>query len=103
MTAIYKKSSPYFKTPQRNFLIEFLDFLTFRDIPDDDTDEVIIISAKFNERPDLLSNELYGTPDFWWIFAVRNPDELIDPIYDLVAGLEIVVPTRQRLFSLLGL
>lgn len=102
MAVIYKKNSPYFKTPQRNFLVEFLDFYTVRSIPEDDTDDIIIISAKFNERPDLLSNELYGTPDLWWVFIVRNPNQIIDPINDLVSGLEIFVPTKQRLFSLIG-
>lgn len=103
MTVTYKKNSPYFTTPQRNFLVEFLDILNFRSIPGDDTDELIVLSPKFNERPDLLSNELYGTPDLWWIFTVRNPDTIIDPIYDFVTEIEIFVPTRQRIFGLLGL
>ncbi|KKN58215.1 hypothetical protein LCGC14_0554350 [marine sediment metagenome] len=103
MVVIYKKNSPYFTTPQRNFLVEFLDILTFRSIPADDTDELIVLSPQFNERPDLLSNELYGTPDLWWVFTVRNPDTIIDPIYDFVTEIEIFVPTRQRIFSLLGL
>lgn len=103
MAVTYKKNSPYFTTPQRNFLVEFLDILNFRSIPGDDTDELIVLSPKFNERPDLLSNELYGTPDLWWVFTVRNPDTIIDPIYDFVTEIEIFVPTRQRIFSLLGL
>lgn len=103
MPVTYKKNSPYFTTPQRNFLVDFLDVLNFRPIPEDDTDELIALSPRFNERPDLLSNELYGTPDLWWIFTVRNPDTIIDPIYDFVAEIEIFVPTRQRIFSLLGL
>ena len=102
MPVTYKKTSPYFATPQRNFLVEFLDILNFISIPGDDTEELIVLSPKFNERPDLLSNELYGTPDLWWVFIVRNPDTIIDPIYDFVTEIEIFVPTRQRIFSLLG-
>lgn len=103
MPVVYSRTSPYFNTPQRNFLINFLDLYTVRRIPSDLTDEIISVSPKFHERPDLLSNDLYGTPELWWIFAVRNPNEIIDPIYDLVSGLEIFVPTQQRLLRILGL
>lgn len=103
MPATYKASSPYFATPQRNFIVKHLDFLQFRSIPSDSTDQIIKVSSKFNQRPDLLSNDLYQTPDLWWIFAVRNPNAIIDPIYDLITDLEISVPTKIRVFSLLGL
>lgn len=102
MVVIYKKNSPYFTTPQRNFLVEYLDVLTFTPIPEDDTDELIVLSPQFNERPDIFSNELYGTPDLWWVFMVRNPDIIIDPIYDFVTEIEIFIPTKQRILSLLG-
>jgi len=103
MASIYNTSSPYFETRQKNDLIQYLDFMEYRDIPADDSDQALSVSSKFNQRPDLLSNDLYGTPDLWWIFIVRNPDQMVDPIYDLVAGLEIYVPTKQRAFGLLGL
>lgn len=103
MPVPYRESSPYYNTPQRNFVVEHLDFLQFRSIPFDSTDEIIKVSSRFNQRPDLLSNDLYQTPDLWWIFSVRNPDVLVDPINDLVTDLEIFVPTKTRVFSLLGL
>ena len=103
MPSLYSTNSPYFSTPQRNFIIEFLDFLEFREIPSDPSDEIVVVSAKFKERPDLLSNELYGTPNLWWVFIIRNPDALVDPIFDLTEGTELFVPSQARLFSLLGL
>jgi len=102
-TTIYKNSSPYFKTPQANDLVQYMRYMEFRDVTADDGDEGIEVSTKFHERPDLLSNNLYGTPDLWWIFIIRNPDQLIDPIYGLVAGLNLYVPSKQRIFSLLGM
>jgi len=99
----YSKSSPYFDTIQKNNLVSYLDFMEFRDIPPDDTDELIIVEVAFNQRPDLLSNNLYGTVDLWWIFVVRNPDQMVDPIYDLVSELQLLVPTKQRMFRLVGL
>ncbi len=99
---VYNKSSPYFNTSQKNDLVRYLDFMEYRDIAADDNDQELIVSTKFHQRPDLLSNDLYGTPDLWWIFVVRNPDQMVDPIYDLVSGLELYVPTKQRALSLIG-
>jgi len=103
MVEIYNQSSPYFETIQKNDLVSYLDVLEFRDIPEDDTDIAITVSTKFHQRPDLLSNDLYGTPDLWWIFIIRNKDQMVDPIYGLLAGLELFVPTKERAFGLLGL
>jgi hypothetical protein len=102
MTEDYKSTSPYINTTQRNDLIEYLDLWTQRTIPVDDSDEPLIVSRKYHERPDLLSYDLYGTSEYWWVFAIRNPNSIQDPIYDLVADLEIFVPTKQRVLSFLG-
>ena len=103
MSIIYNSSSPYFNTQQKNDLVRYLDFMEYRDITADDSDTVLVVGSKFHQRPDLLSDDLYGTPELWWVFIVRNPDQLTDPIYDLVSGLELFVPTKQRLLGLLGL
>lgn len=103
MVVTYTKGSPYFNTEQRNDLVSYLGFMEFRDIPSDATDMAISVSTKFHQRPDLLSNDLYGTPELWWIFIVRNPDQMVDPIYDLVAGLDLFVPTKQRVLASVGL
>lgn len=101
-TNIYKSTSPYYKTRQRNKIVSYLGSWKPRTIPRDNTDIPIIITDKFKERPDLLSYELYGTPYLWWVFAVRNPNLIKDPIYDLVINLEIFAPTKERLQSILS-
>jgi len=103
MVIQYKASSPYYKTNQKTDIVSYLDFINYIPIQADDTDIAMTVDNKFNERPDLLSNSLYGTPNLWWIFIVRNPDQMVDPIYGLTTGLEIYVPTKERIFSLLGL
>lgn len=103
MPVTYSNTSPYRRTPQRNFLVEYLDIAQLPNIPADLSDELITISPQYHERPDLLSYKLYGRASLWWVFAMRNLDDIIDPIYDFQSGLEIFVPTKQRLFSLLGL
>jgi len=63
------------------------------DISNTTTNNFTIVS-KYENRPDVLANDLYGNPRLWWVFAQFNPDILNDPIIDFVSGLEIKVPTR---------
>lgn len=96
----YNNTSPYYKTLQTSW---FLDLWTPIDIPAMDTDAPLIISQLYNNKPDLLSYDLYQTTRLWWVFAVRNPDLIKDPIYDFVTGLQIIVPAPNTLKSLLGI
>ena len=93
----YRPSSPYFRTKQTSW---YLDQMEPRQIPPDDSDELIVVGSKHEYRPDMLSYDLYGTPDYWWIFMVRNMNLIRDPIFDLKAGMHIMVPTRNRLSRL---
>ena len=63
-------------------------------------DTTMVITEQFAKRPDLLSDEMYGTVDFWWVFSLRNPDVLKDPINDLKAGVKIIVPSRKNVEQL---
>ena len=38
------------------------------------------------KRPDLLSNNKYGTVDYWWVFSVRNVFVVIDSMYSSEHG-----------------
>lgn len=90
----YKPSSPYRNTTFKDF---YLDLWNKPDIPVTEDDERFIITPDLERRPDLLANRLYGTPNLWWVFAIRNPDILIDPVEDFVAGVEIFVPQADSL------
>ena len=48
------------------------------DSTDNYTIKEVTISNKYNNRPDLLANELYGNSKLWWVFAEFNPDTLND-------------------------
>lgn len=91
MAANSKDTSQYKLTPIKNW---YLDRLVERKVPKSDFDKLLIIPPEFDQRPDLLSNAEYGTPALWWVFCVRNPDLIIDPIEDFVAGLEIFIPVN---------
>ena len=84
-----KDTSQYILTPISNW---YLDLWVPQSVPFNDYDTVITIPASFDQRPDLLSQAQYGTPALWWVFAVRNPDLIIDPIQDFVSGLTIYIP-----------
>ena len=55
----------------------------------------ITIEQRYHKRPDLLSYNLYGNSNYWWIFVLYNRDVLVDPINDFVQGLVIRVPNSN--------
>lgn len=84
-----KDTSQYLLTPIRDW---YMDLWVPRSVPKSDFDKIMIIPPEFDQRPDLLSQQEYGTPGLWWVFAIRNPNLINDPIFDFVSGLEIYIP-----------
>ena len=52
--------------------------------------KVAVIPAGFVGRPDLISNSVYGTPDYWWVICAAN--RIVDPFEQLTAGKQIKIP-----------
>jgi len=100
MSVSYSKTSPYYNNETFG---PFLDVANIPSIPNDPTDVVYKIDAIYKNRPDLLSYDLYGTSALWWVFAVRNPNTIQDPIYDFLPGATIYVPKKAALTAALGL
>lgn len=98
--ARYGDKSPYGTTKVKNK--QYLDVLNIRPVPARDDDVLYTVQPQFTHRPDLLAYSVYGTPKLWWVFAQRNMDVLKDPVYDLVAGLEIYLPRQDKLQQFLG-
>lgn len=65
-------------------------------------DSVYVIPPSYENRPDLLAYELYGSSRLWWVFAMRNLDLLRDPINDFVSGLTIHLPSKQTIQTITG-
>ena len=80
----------------------YLDVNDLPKIPKSRADRLYTIESRYDKRPDLLAHKLYGTTNLWWVFALRNPDLLIDPLEDFVSGLEILLPTRQTIDRVIG-
>ncbi len=92
----YGKNSPYSKTPQTSWYLEHMEQISFYP---DGSDTFITVDPQYEHRPDRLASDLYGSSELWWVFAMRNPDLIKDPIYDLVPGMTIWVPSATRVSS----
>jgi hypothetical protein len=99
-TTTYSANSPYYTTPSFG---QFLDILTYRNISAHPDDVTYTINATYQFRPDVLAFDLYGDSGLWWVFAVRNPNTIEDPILDFRAGTTIYVPNKNTLTQDLGI
>ena len=98
--AAYSALSPYYSTSQAN---GYLDVITWRTVPSEADDVVFTITKTYERRPDLLAYDLYGDVGYWWVFAVRNPNVIRDPIFDMTAGTQIFLPKLSSLNTAFGL
>jgi hypothetical protein len=97
--AAYTSTSPYFQTGYSQF---FLDVMVNRPIPKQPDDRLFKINQTYQYRPDLLSFDLYDTPNLWWVFYQRNPNTLTKPPLDFVAETVIYLPKITTLRTVLG-
>lgn len=99
-TVSYAYTSPYYATKITNGYLESLNYRAFSML---DSDRLYEVNAKYQNRPDLLANDLYGDVRLWWVFAVRNKSVIKDPVFDLVAGIKIYLPQITTLKKDLGI
>jgi hypothetical protein len=95
----YSKNSPYFQT---KFHGKFLDIANIPSIPKSTDDVLFMVNKTYQYRPDLLAFDLYGDQGLWWVFAVRNPNTIQDPIFDMRIGNKIYLPKKDTLSSVLS-
>lgn len=97
----YPATSPYYLAQTVNN--QYLDVMINRPIPFNPSDVYWVIQPTYNLRPDLLAYDLYSDSKLWWVFAQRNPDILLDPLFDFVQGVAIYIPTLDVVKSSLGI
>lgn len=100
MVVQYKKTSPYSATPI--FDTKYLDIMVARTIPRMADDILFTITPTYQYRPDNLAFDLYGDATLWWVFAMRNKNAIIDPIWDFKAGASIYLPKKSTIQTVLG-
>lgn len=96
----YKPSSPYYTTPYIDG--KFLDLMNYRSLPALKDDLYKQIGIKYQYRPDLLSEWLYDTPNYWYVFMLRNRNAIIDPIWDFTADKFIYIPQKSTVLQAFG-
>lgn len=98
--AIFHRNDSFLKA-SKTLGDRFLDVNDLPRIPILDDDEQFIITSGYEERPDLLAYALYENSRLWWVFSLRNPDVLIDPIRDFKSGTVIYLPNRVSVDNIL--
>lgn len=70
---------------------KFLTFPIYKKtvIPNNERDKFYVVTSGTEYRPDLVSQNAYGTSDFWWKIMEANN---IKDIFDFKAGLNIRIP-----------
>jgi hypothetical protein len=81
----------------------YLDIYEPRPIPNYADDVLFTVNATYQYRPDLLAYDLYNNERLWWVFAVRNPNAIEDPIWDFRIGKKIFIPKQDTLTKELGI
>ena len=71
----------------------YMDHTVFPTVVFDGDESRYLIDAKYQNRPDKLAYDLYGTAKLWWVFSLCNRDKLEDPVWDFRSGLQITVPS----------
>jgi hypothetical protein len=97
--AEYKANSPYFSTKQTAW---YLKPMQMRSIPQDTSDIYITVTSETENKPTILSEDIYGTPAYWWVITLCNMEIVRDPTRDLLAGIVIRLPSVDRLHKILG-
>ena len=100
VSVTYKNTSPYAKTSL--FDNRFLDIMEYKSLPAQADDIYKQITATYQYRPDIMSYDLYGTAEFWYVFMLRNRDVILDPVFDFTEDKMIYIPKLSTILENLG-
>jgi hypothetical protein len=95
MAARYTLNSNYTRTPLNRKYLETYNPILTRETLSEET-RTVFIDNKYDRRPDLMANDYLGSSALWWVLIHYNMDKFKDPIFDFVAGTEIVIPKKFR-------
>lgn len=83
----YKNASVVYYSEQK--FITFETYLRKPYIPNG-SESVMLITKGIEYRPDLVSYDVYGVPDYWWKILEAN---LINDIWGFKVGVTIFIPS----------
>lgn len=65
-------------------------------ITQSDEDQYTTVTNITKDRLDIIANEYYGTPRYWWVIAQAN--YIIDP-FDVPVGTQLRIPPTISLYK----
>jgi len=99
--AQYNKNS-FLKNASNMSFYTGLNYMNLPAIEKSVTDEKFLITKKYANRPDLLANDKFGTPELWWVLALSNLEIIKDPLTDFTEGKVIRLISRDRAVQVSG-
>lgn len=75
---------------------DILQLANIPELPLSSDDEFWTIETKYDQRPDKLAHEKYGSEHLYYVFLLANMDLMEDPIFDFTEGLTIRVPSKAN-------
>ena len=61
----------------------------------------IYATTLISDRLDLIANQFYNDVDLWWVIATANPDVIRRDSFNLKPGLQIRIPSPDRITNIL--
>lgn len=101
MAKIYNRNS-FLKNALNMSFYTGLNYLNLPAISKSVTDSKFLITSKYANRPDLLANDKFGTPELWWVLVLSNLEIIKDPITDFKEGTIIRLITADRAKTVAG-
>lgn len=65
-------------------------------VDESNEDQYMIVSIAEEGRLDIIANQYYNTPRFWWVIALAN--NIIDP-FDIPIGTTLRIPVIVSLYN----
>lgn len=95
----YSKNSFLREAPTKSFYTG-INYDNLPKISPSISDTTMVLTEKYNMRPDLLAYDMYGSVEVWWVFSLRNLEKIKDPLRDFKTGLSIKVPSKATVEAL---
>ncbi len=99
---VYNKNS-FLKSARNMSFYTGLNYMNLPKVESSTSDTQFLITKKYANRPDLLANDKFGSPELWWILALSNLEIIKDPITDFKEGTIIRLVTENKAKSIAGM
>jgi hypothetical protein len=63
-------------------------------------DRSYVVEARFEGRLDLIAATFLDEPRYWWVIAMHN--NILDPYNEIRVGVELRIPTLERVKSIMN-